>query len=263
MKNKLFVSLVVASLLFGSVGHAQTTFMQVTGVRQGDTLNVRTGPGSTFQDIGDIQPDEVVLVLGYDATGNWAKLRYQGQIAFVSSRYLKPPYRTNGSSITTGPHQVTGIKANDPDGGLVVRDGPGTSFTNIGVLLNHTQVHVIQRSNDGKWAMIPVGNGVGWVSTAYLDSLQTTGQTAPEPMPSPTPQIAPDGGSLPAMFTVTGVAANDSLNFRNAPSPSGGLIGRFFPGADVQVLNMASGNWAYVTDGEVAGYVNIRYLTRR
>lgn len=263
MKNTLFMSLVVAGIFIGGAGQAETTFMQVTGVRQGDTLNVRTGPGSNFQDIGDIQPSEVVVILGYDATGNWAKLRYRGQIAFVSSRYLKSPNRGDGSSITTGQHEVTGIKANDPDGGLVVRDGPGTSYTNIGVLLNHTQVHVIQRSNDGKWAMIPVGNGVGWVSTAYLNNLQTTVTTTPEPMPSASPQIAPDGGSLPAMYRVTGVAANDTLNFRNAPSTSGNIIGHFFPGAEVQVLSMASGNWAYVTDGEVAGYVNIRYLTRR
>lgn len=262
MKNTLFVSLVVASLLGSGAGQAQTSFMQVTGVRQGDTLNVRTGPGANFQDIGDIQPDQIVVVLGYDATGNWAKVRYQGQIAFVSSRYLKLPNRGDGSSVTTGLHEVTGIKAGDPDGGLVVRDGPGTNYSNIGVLSNHTQVHVIQRSNDGKWAMIPIGNGVGWVGTAYLNSLQVTGTPTPEPMPSPTPQTAPDGGSLPAMFTVTGVALNDSLNFRDAPSTSGNIIGRFAPGADVQVLSMASGNWAYVTDGEVAGYVSIRYLTR-
>ena len=259
MKSKLFASLIVASLLFGGAGHAETIFMQVTDVRQGDTLNVRTGPGSDFQDIGDIQPDAVVVILGYDASGRWAKLRYQGQIAFVSSRYLKLPYRNDGSAITTGPHQVTGIKAGDPDGGLVVRDGPGTSFANIGVLSNQTQVHVIQRSSDGKWAMIPLANSVGWVSTAYLNSLQAA---APTPL-SPNPRIAPDGGGLPAMFTVTGVAANDSLNFRNAPSTSGNIVGRFAPGAEVQVLSMSSGNWAYVTDGEVAGYANIRYLTRR
>lgn len=243
-------------------GLASAELMKVVDISAGDTLNVRTGPGSNFQDIGDIQPSQFVVVLGYDATGNWAKVRYQGRIAFVSSRYLKSANRGDGSSVATGPHEVTGIKAGDPDGGLVVRDGPGTNYTNIGVLSNHTNVHVIQRSNDGKWAMIPVGTGVGWVSAAYLNSLQAANTPTPEPMPSPTPQTAPDGGDLPAMFTVTGVALNDSLNFRDKPSTSGNIIGRFAPGADVQVLGMASGNWAYVTNGEIAGYVNIRYLTR-
>ncbi len=59
MKNKLFASLVVANLLAGGAGLAETSFMQVTGVPQGDTLNVRTGPGSGFPDIGDIQPGQV------------------------------------------------------------------------------------------------------------------------------------------------------------------------------------------------------------
>ncbi len=262
MKNKLFASLVVANLLAGGAGLAETSFMQVTGVPQGDTLNVRTGPGSGFPDIGDIQPGQVLVILGYDETGRWAQVRYQGQLAFVSARYLRSPSRADGSSVTTGPHEVTGIKAGDPDGGLVVRDGPGSNHTNIGVLSNRTQVHVIQRSDDGEWAMISAGTGVGWVSATYLNSVPATGTPTPEPMPSPTPQTAPDGGSLPAMFIVSGVAADDNLNFRDAPGTSGNIIGHFAPGADVQVSGMASGNWAYVTDGETAGYVNIRYLTR-
>lgn len=259
MKNKLFASLVVAAIFTSGAGQAETIFMQVNGVRAGDTLNVRTGPGPDFADIGDIQPNAVIPVFGYDASGNWAKVRYQGQTSYVSARYLKTLNRPDGSSTLTGPHVVTGIKANDADGGLVARSGPGTDHQNIGVLLNHTQVHVIRRSPNGKWAMIPLGTDVAWVSTAYLNSIPTS---APEPMPSPTPQIAPDGGSLPAMFTVTGVAANDSLNFRDAPSTSGNIIGGFAPGADVHVLSMSSGTWAYVTDGEIAGYVSIRFLTR-
>jgi uncharacterized protein YgiM (DUF1202 family) len=259
MKSWLFAPLVLAATFSSSAGHAETVLMQVNGVLAGDTLNVRSGPGARFADIGDIQPNAVIAVLGYDASGNWAKTRYQGQISYVSAKYLQAPMRADASSAATGPHVVTGIRADDTDGGLIARAGPGSDHANIGVLLNQTQVHVIQRSPDSKWAMIALGSGIAWVSTAYLDPLQAA---SPEPMPVPTPLVAPDGGRLPALFTVTGVAADDTLNFRNAPSTSGNIIGRFAPNAGVQVLNMASGNWAYVTDGETAGYVNILYLTR-
>ena len=189
MRLQLSLSFLVTSFLFGGVAHAQTTLMQVDGIRRGDTLNVRTGPGASYKDIGDLQAGEIVTVLGYDASGRWAKVRYRGQIAYASARYLTTPLRTDGRSADTGAHRVIGIKAGDPDGGLVMRDGAGTSFARIGVLTNGTEVYVIQRSADQKWAMIALGSGVGWVSAAYLKSTQSTGQnqstgqSAPEPMP--------------------------------------------------------------------------------
>lgn len=107
---------------------------------------------------------------------------------------------------------------------------------------------------------------VGWFSLAFLTSVealaQDTAQGTPQPMPSPTPGIAPDGTVLPAQFTVKGVAQGDFLNFRNAPNASGAVLGRFFPGDELQVLLMATTEWAYVTDGEIAGYVNVAFLTK-
>ncbi len=128
MRLQLSLSFLVTSFLFGGVAHAQTTLMQVDGIRRGDTLNVRTGPGASYKDIGDLQAGEIVTVLGYDASGRWAKVRYRGQIAYASARYLTTPLRTDGRSADTGAHRVIGIKAGDPDGGLVMRDGAGTSF---------------------------------------------------------------------------------------------------------------------------------------
>lgn len=262
MTLKLSIKLFAAAVFFATAAQAQTTFMEVVGVRDGDTLNVRTGPGTKFEDIGDYQPSEMVPILGYDSSGKWAKVRYRGQVGYVAVKFLRDPFRADGSSISTGAHVVTGIKVGDPDGGLVVRDGAGKSFANIGVLRNNTAVHVIQRSPNGKWAMINHGAGIGWVSTAYLNSANQQGGANPQPMPSPTPQTAPDGGSLPGVFTVTGVSANDVLNIRDAPRVSGSRIGGFAPGQRVSVLGMASSTWAKVSFGQSVGFVNIGFLAR-
>jgi uncharacterized membrane protein len=64
----------------------------------------------------------------------------------------------------------------------------------LGVIPNGTAVHIIQKSQDGKWGMIALTNGVGWVSTHYLAAMTST----PNTMPSADPQTAPDGGPLPA-----------------------------------------------------------------
>ncbi len=255
MRKTLSATLLVAAL-WGSGVAAQAPFFQVDGVRQGDTLNVRSGPGANFQDIGDLAPGQVVRVLGYNANGKWAQVRYRGQNAWVSARFLKVTQGGTSGSGTLGTFFVKGIKANDADGGLVVRAGAGKGFARLGVLSNGTGVNVVQRSPGGKWAMINFGNGVGWVSTAYL------GQQKPKPAPSQNSLVAPDGGPLPAIFEVTGVSAGDRLNFRDAPRASGNLLGRFPPGARIEVLSMGTPKWAYVTNGEVAGYVHVRYLTR-
>ena len=250
---KLFLAIGALTLW---AGLASAELMQVVGVAAGDTLNVRSGPGVKFADIGDIARSGAVNVLGYNTAGTWAKIQYRGQVGWVSAKYLSTGIRSDGSALATGPHVVTGIKANDPDRGLVVRTGAGSSFAALGVLRNDTAVHVIQRNGD--WAMIAVEGGVGWVNAAYLAATTST----PQPIPSSDPQVAPDGGPLPAVFTVTGVAANDRLWVRDAPRATGNRLGGLVPGAVINVTGRASGNWVQVTLNGQIGYVNATYLTR-
>ncbi|WP_417270038.1 SH3 domain-containing protein [Celeribacter sp.] len=232
--------------------------MQVTGVPDGDSLNVRSGPNGQSADIGDLQEGEVVNVLGKNFAGTWSQIDYRGQKAWVASRYLTDTQDGDRAAVSTGPHVVSGIPSDDPDGGLVVRDGAGTDFAALGVLRNDTAVHIIQTSPDGKWGMIALADGVGWVSTRYLVAMMAT----PMPMPTADPQTAPDGGPLPAVFTVTGVAAGDKLWVRDAPQATGARIGGLVPGAVVNVTGHASGNWVQITLNGQIGYVNATYLTR-
>lgn len=250
---KLFLAIGALTLW---AGMASAELMQVVGVAAGDTLNVRSGPGAKFADIGDIARNGAVNVLGYNTAGTWAKIQYRGKIGWVSAKYLSTGMRSDGSALATGPHVVTGIKPNDPDRGLVVRTGAGSSFAALGVLRNNTAVHVIQRSGD--WAMISVEGGVGWVNSAYLAAMTST----PPAMPSADPQVAPDGSPLPGVFTVTGVAANDRLWVRDAPRVTGKRLGGLVPGAVINVTGRASGNWVQITLNGQIGYVSATYLTR-
>ena len=78
---KLFLAIGALTLW---AGLASAELMQVVGVATGDTLNVRSGPGAKFADIGDIARNGAVNVLGYNTAGTWAKIRYRGQDAWVS-----------------------------------------------------------------------------------------------------------------------------------------------------------------------------------
>jgi len=249
---------------------ALAEMMQVGGLRAGDTLNVRTGAGANFTDVGDLQDGEIINVLGIDTGGKWAQIIYRGRMAYVSVRYLHTVTRTDGGSTSTGRHWVTGIKAGDPDGGLVVRSGSGRNFASVGVLADGAEAHVIQRSADGKWAMIAFGSGIGWVSSAYLRSTNPHGAASPQPLPPTAPQtgaqtgtqIGPEGLPLPAVYTVSGVAANDVLWVRAEPTTFSARVDNLAPNVPVVVLGMATDGWVLVSVGQNTGYVNARFLTR-
>ncbi|PZX15495.1 SH3 domain-containing protein [Celeribacter halophilus] len=248
------MSLFALGLTVSALG-ASAEMMEVVGIADGDTLNVRQGPNASSADIGDLEEHTMVEVLGRNFAQTWAQIQYGDQLGWVSTAYLAsstPPPAVIGANV------VTGIAADDPDGGLVVRGGAGTEFAAIGALRNETLVHVIQMAEGGTWAMIGFGGNVGWVSTAYL----TAANTLPAPSDGVDPNIAPDGGPLPAVFTVTGVAADDMLWVRDAPSVTGARLGGLTPNSVVSLNARASEDWGQITLNGQIGYVHMGYLTR-
>jgi uncharacterized protein YraI len=245
--------------------------MEVVNIAEGDSLNVRSGPNPNAPDIGDLQAGTYVDVQGYNFEGSWAQIRYRGKIAWVSAKFLASGAREDGSLTSTGPHQVTGIKAGDPDGGLVARKSPDAKSERLGVLPNGTHIHVVQISADGKWAHIPFGTQMAWVSRRYLNSVAAGGSSVeppqhptsgPQPMPGGDPHIAPDGLPLPAVFSVDSVPVNDTLNIRDAPQASGQVLAQAQNGTPVAVFGMATANWAKVQLGDVVGFAHADYLSR-
>lgn len=71
--------------------------------------------------------------------------------------------------------------------------------------------------------------------------------------------------SLPALYDVTNVQANDTLNIRQSPSVSASIIGGLTPdqtGVEVIARN-DEGDWGLINTGEMAGWVSLRYLARQ
>ncbi|WP_374429269.1 SH3 domain-containing protein [Tabrizicola sp.] len=67
---------------------------------------------------------------------------------------------------------------------------------------------------------------------------------------------------FPALYAVTGVAADDVLNIRSRPDAGAPIIGALAPDSTgVEVLGR-SGNWALVSAGEGMGYASLRFLSR-
>jgi uncharacterized membrane protein len=69
----------------------------------------------------------------------------------------------------------------------------------------------------------------------------------------------------PGLFDVTGVAADDVLNVRDAPGTRGAIVAHLAPDArGIEVVAVdATGGWGRVNAGERAGWVALRYLAAR
>jgi uncharacterized protein YgiM (DUF1202 family) len=262
IKNALLACALLCSTAPASWAQVQK---QVKPIANGGWLNVRTGPGATYTDIGDIPQGTVITVIGYDATQKWAIINWNGQAAYVSARFLTAPGTAPAPANTPpvindglGDFRVTGIRANDPDGGLVVRAGPGKSYSRLMVLPQGTGVRIIEVSPNRKWSRARFSDGgSGWMRNRYLAARNPAPQSPPPPSTG-----AANGWSLPGVFTVTGVSANDVLRVRAAPDASANRLADLQPGGIVAVLAPAGGNWVRVSlsDGS-NGYVNARYLT--
>jgi uncharacterized membrane protein len=68
----------------------------------------------------------------------------------------------------------------------------------------------------------------------------------------------------PALHNVMGVASNDVLNIRSAPTASAAIIGFLEPHQNrVEVIaSDSSGKWGLVNTNETAGWVSLRYMDR-
>ncbi|WP_072777459.1 COG3650 family protein [Marivita hallyeonensis] len=80
---------VLLALLVPAVATAEPSYHRVSGVAAYDVLNIRSAPSASSQDIGDLAHDSrAVEVLGFDPSGNWARIALNERDGWVSTRFL-------------------------------------------------------------------------------------------------------------------------------------------------------------------------------
>ena len=136
-------------------------------------VNVRSGPGVNYEDLGVLARGECLTYLDetrYDANGHaWYKAQYYsyGEV-WVSSVYSElistRTQADDGEAGTFGSYiQATGR--------LNVRSGPGLNYESIAILQDGaTAAYLDQYALDERgvtWYMISCNGGSGWVSSRY------------------------------------------------------------------------------------------------
>jgi uncharacterized protein YgiM (DUF1202 family) len=203
------------------------------------SVNVRSGPGTTYSIIGPAPKGAKYTVTGQ--SGSWYKIDYNGKTGYISSTYLSVSSSTPTPTPTPDPTPVkTGTVVNCTTS-VNVRSGPGTTYSVIGSAPKGAKYTVTGQS--GSWYKIDYSGKTGYISSTYLSVSSST------PTPTPTP-----------VKTGTVVNCTTSVNVRSGPGTTYAVIGSAPKGAKYTVTGQ-SGSWYKINYNGKTGYISASYLS--
>ena len=203
-----------------------------------DSLNVRTGPSTSYSKLGTLSKGTKVGVIS--ESNGWSKILYNNKEAYVSSQYLSKI--SSGSTDDNTSNTVKETKEVNTDS-LNVRSEPSTSYSKLGTLLKGTKVGVISESNG--WSKILYNNKEAYVSSQYLSNI-SSGST---------------DDNTSNTVKETKEVNTDSLNVRSEPSTSYSKLGTLSKGTKVGVISESNG-WSKILYNNKEAYVSSQYLSK-
>jgi CRP-like cAMP-binding protein/uncharacterized protein YraI len=168
----------------------------------GDGLQVRIGPGTTYEVTTSLAEGDEVDVLGRDEVGDWVKVSLDnGEEGWVTSEFvdvegnlkavpvitpvpiatpttdltptaMPSPTVPSGATVapTPAPTVTVPIPSRTTGGGLRMRSGPGTNYEVVVLLAEDQEVDVLGRDETGEWLKISLDSGEeGWVAAEFVD----------------------------------------------------------------------------------------------
>ena len=190
----------------------------------GESLNIRSGPGTEYEILGQLNVGSQVVILEQKIVGSSAWGRTDS--GWVSMNFV---------SLGEKPAMIGTVTAKS----LNVRQGPGTGYTAVDTIHKGDQVVIHEQTTvDGKtWGRIDTG----WISLQYVD-LQTVEPGA-------------DGETTVSTGTVTG----KTLNVREGAGTGYGVVATLKKGDEVTILEQTTVNgdeWGRIE----SGWISLKYV---
>ena len=143
-----------------------------TGTVDGSAVNVRSGPGTGYGVLGQVNEGDTLPVIG--VSGAWLKVTYKNADAYIHSDYLPVSYITGGSS---APSETAPTPQSQEGAGVItgnnvcLRSGPGTENAKTGSLQNGNCVVVLGMEDDWYHILYLTKDNqaaIGYVMSRYL-----------------------------------------------------------------------------------------------
>lgn len=241
----------ILMLLAGSlvwVGAAAAQDDDLTAVAYG-TVNVRSGPGTQFDIVGQLAAGDRVPVNGRNEDGDWLRIVMTfGQTGWVASFAVLADGNLLELSIVTETTEDEGDTVTATAYGRVnVRSGPGLDYPITGQLDAEDTLPVLGRSGtDNDWLYVQQDDIQGWV--AYF-TVTVQGKTDSLP-------VFTVGGSGENVVPVTNVIRTlFNVRLRRSPSTDNGILVVVpFRSVVTPLARSEAGDWLYVLYQETSGW---------
>jgi uncharacterized protein YraI len=188
------------------------------------TANLRAGPATTFDLVGQVGPGAILAVVGISEDGQWYLLDGGAWIATflaADTQIANLPIATQeiidqaagAAPVPAATATVTATDVVTPEVAATtpvtpttttdanLRAGPGTEFPIIGGTITGQQITIVGRNADGTWFRL---DNTGWIfgelvaNPPALDTVPVVNTDGtPVEAPAATPAPAPAGGGLP------------------------------------------------------------------
>ena len=143
-------------------------------------LNVRRGPGTSFDVLAVLQQNTEVYIIGRSSGSTWYLVRtYGGLTGWVKRYYIHSDFPYTSLPFVENMQQPEQKPPSQPPpsypagtvntGFLNVRIGPGINYRPVAVVSSGAQVALLGRSQGGSWLLIRIPTGTtGWVNGYYI-----------------------------------------------------------------------------------------------
>ncbi len=228
---KRFLSAILAVLLFTAPVPAARAEGGWALVVNTNRLNVRSGPGTEYSVVGNVSGGE--WVEAFNTTGSWIEGRIpSGRVGFMSASFLKLAVP---GGIVIGSQAV--VNNPNPSSYLNLREQPSYSAAVLGIFYNGAVCTILGQMD--AWYYVEISGLRGYFRSEFLRPLSGSGPIGEARI------YSRNGGPV---------------NFRNAPSYSGSVIGQGASGTSVQVY-LQGGDWWFISLAGTFGFMDAEFLT--
>ena len=205
-----------------------------TGTVTGSYVNVRSGPTTAYEAIGQASKGASYKVTGVN--GAFYQIDYNGRTAYIYSAYMSLGGGT-AQSATPNTESASGIGVITGDW-VNMRSGPGTGYAVVGTYNNGTKMTITGQSGD--WYKVSVNGQTGYVYKQYLSQSGVTAEVT-------------ETQNTPAVTTA-------GVNLREGPSTAYTSKGVLAKGTAVTITGK-SGQWYRVRWSGTSGYIYQDYIS--
>lgn len=190
-----------------------SSYVQKTGKVNDNSVNVRSGAGTSNSIVGNISSPTAVTITGEakDGSGNvWYKITYSGGSGYIRSDFVTLDGSSSNSSDTTYTEKAGAVNAN----GVNVRKGAGTNNSVITALYTGASVTITGETKDSSgatWYKIKYSGGEGYIHASYVTVTNGSSSTV---TPTPTPSYEQKNGKVNDDYVYVRSGAGTNYNYK-------------------------------------------------